>query len=303
MQINICLSSDNNYAQHLTVTIASILKNANTDDELFFFIFDGGITSDNKEKILKLKEIKHFEIKFILIDSSKLAYLPNHSFHISIATYFRFKIASLLPINIDKIIYLDCDIIVLKSLSNLFNEDIKDYYIAGVEDIGYYFDRRFLKRETDSFYINAGVLLINIAKWREDYIEEKLLSATENNLLLIHNDQDIINFKLKDKIKALDLKWNVQDSFARILGKLHPLKKQIKQAVLNPAIVHYTGAIKPWQSIYIPFGELYIDYLKLTPFYRSHNMKSKFKMFFEYYYFNLIKRYTNKLLINTKNKK
>ena len=58
MQINICLSSDNNYAQHLTVTIASILKNANTDDELFFFIFDAGITNDSKEKILRLQRNK-----------------------------------------------------------------------------------------------------------------------------------------------------------------------------------------------------------------------------------------------------
>jgi len=303
MQINICLSSDNNYAQHLAVTIASILKNANIDDELFFFIFDGGITSDNKEKILKLKEIKYFEIEYIMIKALDLSYLPNHSLHISTAMYFRFKIASLLPEKIEKVIYLDCDIIVLKSLTNLFNEDIKDYYIAGVEDIGYYFDRRFLKRETKSLYINSGVLLINVKKWRQDNIEEKLLNVTEKNFLFIHNDQDIINIKLKDKIKALNLKWNVQDSFARILGKLHPLKKQINQAVLNPTIVHYTGAIKPWQSIYIPFGKLYIDYLKLTPFYHSHKIKSKFKMFFEYYYFNLIKRYTNKLLIRNKNKK
>lgn len=274
MKINICFSSDNNYVQHLCVAIVSILKNAGKDDDFCFFIFDGGINSDNKNNILKLKIIKNFNIEYINIDASVFENLPNFSNYISNATYFRFKIASLLP-NIDKIIYMDCDIVVLGSLKELFDEDIEGYHIAGVEDIGYYLHRRVLKREIESFYINAGIIVMNLKKWRQDDIEEKLLSfSSASKEKLVHADQDIINKVLNKTCKPLELKWNVQDSFYRVINYMekHPLVKNIKNAWKNPFIIHYTGEKKPWNHPYMPYGTYYIKYLKYTPFVKEYDI-------------------------------
>jgi lipopolysaccharide biosynthesis glycosyltransferase len=274
MKINICFASDNNYVQHLCVALVSILKNVDDDDELSFFIFDGGINDNNKNKILELKKIKDFNIEYINIDCSVFKDMPNYSNYISSVTYSRFKISSLLP-DMDKIIYLDCDIVVCDSLKELFDENIEDYHIAGVEDIGYYLHRRALKRETESFYINAGIILMNLKKWRQDNIEEKLLSfALTTKEKLVHADQDIINMVLNKTCKPLNLKWNVQDSFFRVSTYIekHPLKKYIKRAWLKPAIVHYTGEQKPWNLPYMPYGKIYVKYLKYTPFIKEYNI-------------------------------
>ncbi len=293
MKINICFSSDNNYVQHLCVAITSILKNAGNDDDLYFFIFDGGISSDNKNNILKLKIIKNFNIEYINIDASVFENLPNFSNYISNATYFRFKIASLLP-NIEKIIYVDCDIVVLGSLKELFDEDIEEYHIAGVEDIGYYLHRRGLKRETESFYINAGIIVMNLKKWRQDNIEEKLLSfSSASKEKLVHADQDIINKVLNKTCKPLELKWNVQDSFYRVVNYMekHPLVKNIKNAWKNPVIIHYTGEKKPWNHPYMPYGTYYVKYLKYTPFVKEYDALVTKKIFFKEKVFNMTSRF------------
>ena len=134
--MNICLSCDNNYAQYAGVVIASILLNSNNDYHLNFYILDGNIEQENKNKIDKLKEIKDFNLKFVPIDENLFDVykkIGTHSY-ISLSTYYRLKLPSLLP-DVDKVLYLDCDVIVNSDLSKLFENDISDYYAAGVKDI------------------------------------------------------------------------------------------------------------------------------------------------------------------------
>ena len=120
--INICLACDDNYSKYAGVVIASALANANEDDNLHIYILDGGITSVHKEEILSLKIIKDCEITFVQIDESLFEdykKVKTHSY-ISLATYYRLKLTSLLDY-IDKIIYFDCDFIINSSLKELFN--------------------------------------------------------------------------------------------------------------------------------------------------------------------------------------
>jgi len=272
MNISICFCSDNNYAQHLAVALVSILKNSDKTDEFSFFVLDAGIKDENKNKISELKKIKSFQIEYITIDMSLFKTFPDNSTYISAASYARLLISSLLK-TIDKIIYLDCDLVVCHSLRELFNENIDDYHLAGVEDIYYYHTRRELKRDTESFYANSGVMLINLNKWRQDNIEEKLLAVPKNTAMeLVHRDQDIINIVLNKTIKPLDLKWNVMDCFFRVANymEIHPLKKDITAAWRFPCVIHYTGLIKPWNKPYMPAGDLYMKYLKYTPFQKEY---------------------------------
>lgn len=267
MKIQICLSADSAYAQHLGVTITSILKNAKKSDELFFYILDGGLSEIDKSRILGLNKFKNFTIEFIPINKEDFINCPLVGNHITIATYYRFMIPTLLP-DLDKVLYLDCDMVIEDTLSELFAENIDGYWLAGVEDLGYYRHRRILGRETESFYVNAGLLLINLNKWREDNIEEKLFKfAEENKDILVHQDQDVINMVLNKKSKPLAYKWNVQDSFYRAPDRnIHPNAKLFKVAARNPSIVHYTGCIKPWNEyFFLPGAIRYLKYLKYTP--------------------------------------
>lgn len=275
--INICFSSDNNYAIHLAVSMVSILKNLKKEEEVSFYILDGGISDENKNKIANLKKIKKFNIEYFKIDESRFDNCHMENCHISIQTYYRFIIPEIFP-NIDKILYLDCDIIVKQSLAPLYNEDISSYWIAGVEDIGYYFHRRLLKRETQTFYVNAGVLLINISKWRTDNITDLLFDFTyKNTTKLIHMDQDVINMCLNSKSKPLPLKWNVQDSFYDNYTKLnHPKKKCIKEAKNDIGIIHYTGKAKPWNDDTVHLAG---EYYKYKLFFKDNHFATLKKLF------------------------
>jgi lipopolysaccharide biosynthesis glycosyltransferase len=166
--------------------------------------------------------------------------------------------------DIDKIIYFDCDIIVIDSLEELFETDISQYYFAGVEDIGYFYERTVSGIKDRFLYVNTGVLLINCKMWRDEKISDKLFEYTElNRDRIIHHDQDVINYVLKSRTLALDLKWNVQESFYSGFRDIHPLKDEITISITSPSIIHFTSQRKPWLAFSThPQRHLYLDYLR-----------------------------------------
>ena len=193
--------------------------------------------------------------------------------HISIAMYYRYSLAELLP-NLDKVIYLDSDLNVLTSLKALFNTDIADSYFGGVEDI-------FVQKNTERLginkYCNSGVILINLKKWRDENIQEKLYKFTiENKDRLVYPDQDVLNTVLQEGIKYIDKKWNAQvgeykvcyDTGFNELGK-------------EAYIIHHIGQDKPWLlKSKSPFKGVYFKYLENTPF-RNYKIKTYIIQFLE----------------------
>ena len=150
MRMDICLCSDENYAKYMATTIASILSNSKEDEELYFhLIVDDNFTNDSKEKILSLKKIKNCEIKFYTPDIEKYKKwydLGNYS-NFSPAMFYRLDIHRLIS-DIDKILYLDCDIIVNDSLKNLFEMDINNYYVLAVKDPYLIDTKKYIKFHT-----------------------------------------------------------------------------------------------------------------------------------------------------------
>lgn len=251
-KINVCLACDNNYSKYAGVVIASILSNANPTDNLEFFILDGGISDEQKEKIYSLKSINDCNINFIKIDDSlfedykKIKTLA----YITIATYYRLKLPSLLP-NVDKIIYLDCDTIVTSSLIDLFNTDITDYAIAGILDI----DKKMLKKNPK--YFNAGVILMNLEFWRKQNLEKFIFNWGKENINNIKlGDQEILNEVLKNEVKIVSDEWNVQSS--NFVNR--------SSYTNSPKIIHFVAKNKPWGGkSYSYHKNLYFKYLQLTP--------------------------------------
>lgn len=265
--INICFSSDNNYAQHLAVTLASVL--ANNDSELSVYVLDGGISEENKNKILELKQKYDFDISFITIDKSMFDRCPaGKKNHVTLATYYRLMLAEICP-DVDKIIYLDVDMVIRSSLKELFNTDISEYYFAGVSDT---LEKVNAERLGLNTYCNAGVLLLNLKKWRDENITELLFDwIDKNNEKIVLHDQDILNSALQNKILKLDKFWNVQ------VTKGKPSKELIK-LLDESKIIHYIGKHKPWHSDNKQIAKSeYFKYLKLTAW---KNYIYKYRMLF-----------------------
>lgn len=254
-KINICLSCDNNYAQHLGVTIASILKNRAEDDEFLFVILDGNISDENKRKITALKSIHDFDIEFLKVDEGLFKNCPIQNWtHLSVVTYFRLVLPDLKP-NLKRIIYLDCDIAVRSSLRELYELPMSGDYIAGVIDVA---AKKHAKRLNIENYINTGVLLFDIEKWMTDNITNKIFGwIGENSDKIVLHDQDILNAALNGHINFIDEKWNTF-----YLTRNLP---QGAEKMEHACILHYIDRKKPW-SFYNndKFSKEYFEYLKLT---------------------------------------
>lgn len=282
MLINICFATDENYINYMATAMISILKTANKADELHFYILCDKISNNSKQYINSLKKFKDFGVEFLDVNINDFISFPAGGPHISNTTYFRYKIAELCP-NISKIIYLDCDIIVKQSLAEFFETDIEGYYLAGVEDIGYSYYRQYNPRfiHKDCFYVNAGVLLINLETWKQNNLYNKLMEFTINEADKIEiGDQDVINAVCKGKIKEIDYKWNVQDSFYRLTPerRYNPNRKKIIQVAKFPAIIHYTYKKKPWNTMSMPRTKdwLYFDYLRIDKLWSLKFIKDYF---------------------------
>jgi lipopolysaccharide biosynthesis glycosyltransferase len=262
--INVCISCDDNYAKYAGIVIASIILNAKEDDEFSFYILDGGISDSAKIRIDRLKQIRDFNLQYVQIDPSWFDVYKNILTHkyISIATYYRLKLSKLLP-NVDRVIYLDCDVIVRSSLKELFNTDLEDNYMAGVIDSRV----KYKPKWKDTKYVNAGVLLMDLNKIKQDGIEDKFVEFTKENIERIKaGDQDIINFTLDGKIKIVDDKWNVQVS--SFLSRSSFTK--------DPYIIHYIARQKPWLfGSYNHFKNEYFKVLENTPWAISQDEKIK----------------------------
>lgn len=287
MEINICFSSDNNYAKHMGVAITSILKNSNINDTYNFYILDGGISDSNKSKLNSLKNsIRNFSIEYLEInpDDFKKCPMTGYVKYITLPTYYRFKIPSLLP-NLDKVLYLDCDIVVNSDISELYNTNIDDYYVGGIPEVFNHYHKERLEIIGNYYYINAGVLLINTKKWREDNIESKLFEYAMNpEREIVFQDQDVLNEVLKYNIRYIPLCWNLQHDVLFEKDAYLINEEEKNQALENPKLVHFTHKYKPWNyKCQNRFRKLYYKYLRQTPWKKD-------------YYSIILKRYLSKIL-------
>ena len=166
-KINVCLACDNNYAKYAGVVIASILCNAGKNDVLSFYILNGGIKKESKDLLLKLKTVKKCDIHFIKIDEKMFADYAKVKTHdyVSIATYYRLKLPTLLP-KVKRVIYFDCDMVVNTSLADLFNTNMGQSAVAGVLDL----NKRMVRKNPT--YVNAGMLVLDLENMKKQNLEK-----------------------------------------------------------------------------------------------------------------------------------
>lgn len=229
--IPVFLASDDNYAPFVATTIASICDN--TKSFVDFYILDSGINEKSKANIKSLeKTFNNFSVEYIIINPEQEFKNFGVESYLSLAAYNRLLIPQLKP-NLDKALYLDVDIIVMQDIKELFEQDLAGLALGAAIDQGNPEYIAMLKNNLEmnekAAYFNSGVLLMDLKKWRNDKVVEKLFKIEEKyrgNLMC--NDQDILNKYFENNYKILDKKFNVM--------------------VENDEIVirHYVSAIKPW---------------------------------------------------------
>ena len=201
---NLVFSTDENYIEYLSVALYSLLEN-NKDLYFNIYVINGGIEKEVFKKIESITNKYNCNINNIEINDDIFDKLvQNH--HFAKANYYRLLIPEF--IHCDKILYLDADIVVNGSIKDLYDENINDYFIASVENPG--FNRHNeLNMEEDSRYFNSGVMLINLAKWRSEKLQENVIDFVKNNSEVIKFvDQCGLNSIINGRWKRLPLKFN-----------------------------------------------------------------------------------------------
>ena len=208
-------------------------------------------------------------LKFLEIDLEILKDCPtNDKIHYgNIMMYARILLPSMLP-NLDKVIYLDCDLVVNKDLIDLWRTDVTDVAVAMAPDLLCQDKGTLSRLGIDNNYLNSGVIVMNLDYWRKHDVQNRLLSyIIDKGNELIYNDQDALNVILQDERRQLPVKYNVTPYHYHKNLEYYPakLREEIQKSRLDPVIFHYLGPVKPWSlGCYLPGKQLFKKYQKIS---------------------------------------
>lgn len=264
-KINIALCTDDRYASHAAICVTSILEN-NKGENCHIYILTEGLNAINIAKFSQLSSIYKQPIDIKILSEKQFEGMQVKP-HLPRSMYFRFLLPSI--VQDSRVLYLDCDILVRKSLKALFELDLIGYACGVVEDqcgddIRIHNDIMMFSR-----YFNSGVLLFNLDYWRENNITKKLCEfILYQERILNYPDQDALNILLEHKVLFLDYEYNFQQLLYGDLIWLSGSKwNDVWKAKKNPAIVHFTSGEKPWHSDCThPLKHEYDNYMALHSF-------------------------------------
>ena len=274
-KINIVFACDSNYAQHAAVAMMSILKNTADPARIVFYLLDDQMDAAIKEKIRVSMEQAHAAIHFCEVDASRFADFFV-SGQLSRAAYFRMEMGKLLPDSVEKVIYLDCDLLVFDDIAELWDYDMNSHPLAAVMDLGIMASSKDWRGKqeqlgflSDDIYFNSGVLMVDLKSWREhDYGRQAEQLAAQNKYR--HHDQDALNKLFHRNWQPVPLRWNVIPPvwylFLKILRR-RDFRRLAMEARKHISILHYAGGYKPWEyETYDAFNARYYEYLRQTEF-------------------------------------
>lgn len=274
--LHIAISSDCNYLMQSTIFIKSVAENNLTEfDSITIHLLANNISQQDITTFQN--EIESFGLTLKIYDVSQIRQMlgigiPNT---ISISSYARLFLSSLISKDIDKIIYADTDALNLDSFKKLWLKDITGYSVAGVLDIVSNEAKTNIGLNIDNHYINAGFLLINLKYWRDNQLENKFLQFLHShNGNVFHHDQGIINAICNNTIKILPPQYNVVSNFFldyNEISKRVPFysKQEVDYALTQPVFMHFTPGLvnRPWVvNCKHPFQNEYLKYKAKTSF-------------------------------------
>ena len=258
--VNIALVTNSNYWDVLRVCLSSMVKRFDAKRKYNIFIVERGVD------VTRLRELKTI---YALIHNIKIIFISADVFkrdlqglfvdrHLSVDTYIRFWLPGLLT-NINKLLYVDVDTIACDDLSELYDINLDESWIAGAKDQAVSvcnfgdFNKAKHKLELLGYnkfdeYVNAGVLLINMDAFRKFGVADRLIKISKANSFIFH-DQDALNIVCDGHKKIFDERWNFTTHCAPEL-----YCAEVQQRMWNIifggfiGIIHYPGSAKPWNS-------------------------------------------------------
>ncbi len=256
--IPVFYAADENYMPYLAVALTALKTYKTQDYEYRIHVLYSGNLNGASKKVKAMEE-EDFSIFFEDI-GEKIAKI-NDCMHCrdyyTSAIYYRLLIPELFP-QYDKVLYMDCDTVVLTDIARLYTIDVGDNYIGAVADQAVAAVPEFREYTKNALgidaehYFNSGVIVMNLKKFREINFYEKFSKVLRSYDFTIAPDQDVLNLICKDKVYYFDAGWN-RMPIGGAEGEI-------------PKLIHYNLTMKPWHYDGILFEEYFWDFATRTPF-------------------------------------
>lgn len=265
--INILMSVNKKFLEHVEELIFSLLHYSSRPLNIYLMYIKDELKEEDLENIkIFVNNIGNGKIIPILFDAKNLEGMPitdNEGDFFGMEAYSRLFCAYTVPEEVEKILYLDADMICTGDIAELYDLELDEKTWIACEDGGIQEkDLIRLDLPLDYKYINSGMLLIDIKKIRENYAEKDMVKMIrENQEVLVYPDQDFINKMFRKDIKIVDNKYNLIAKGTRY--------KDLKS---KPLIIHYAGSTKPWHDDVSRFEIEYIE-----PYYEAMRLQGKDK--------------------------
>ncbi len=279
--IIIACAVDNPYAMMATTMIKSIQHNHQGNEIVHVYLIDNGLTKRSKRKLLSSVKSSIIKIIWLRVNDYTLRLLSIDNYFQALSThYYRLLIPYLIPEKFSKVIYLDCDLLAMVDIKELWKEKFDGNVICAVQDsrvrmvscrCGGIKNYQELGLDAETKFFNSGVLLIDLKKWREKRISEKVLRCNEDNKDHViwdnkeTNGEDAhLNEQNKKFVKYRD-QYGLNVVLSNMWKELDPRWNQFPEAAdFNTFILHYAGRNPIDQDYDGKYKELFLKYLDMT---------------------------------------
>lgn len=247
--------ADERYALPLAVLGRSLSEHTSAGHRATLYVVDGGITGETKRRLMASWDPGRIRVEFVAPQFGDARELPVWG-RVPPLTYVRVFVPRLVPRECRKVIFLDSDVVIQTDIERLWNLEVGEHAVLAAQDAAVPFvsSRDGLLRyqelgiPRDHPYFNAGVMVVNVERWRASGISERVMEFVRRHAdELNYCDQDGLNAVLWNDWDALDSRWQVQPRLMTrrvTLPHLDPRKRA--QLSDDPWILHFSGRLKPW---------------------------------------------------------
>ena len=276
----IFLCSDNGFVPVSAVAIQSIIETSNPNEKYDILLFTSKIEPFHKPVIESLSD-HHDNISIRVVEMDNI--VSDHHFYtenrdtITAEAYYRLIVPFIMEEGYHRAVYIDCDMVLLKNINVIFNNDVDNYYIGGVRDYwgicGCYMPNSTLREYRTSMgldciddYIISSTILFNLDEYRKNFSIEEVLALASSKKWRQH-DQDVINCMCKNHIMHISAEWGYMTEWGRNNHYLPLNLREEFESIAEIAIYHYGGGRKPWKKYYEKENDFFWRYARKTPYF------------------------------------
>lgn len=264
LSITVLFCADGPFFQHTGAAIASMLR-ANSQHHFRIFVCSQKREPAAEGKLTAVaQQFGNASMHFVEFSLEPFKAYLHADRTFTIAVFLRLFLTEFLDPSVDRVLYLDSDLVVRGDLEALWETDLGGALVAAVPEPNVFEHAGFGPEER---YFNSGVMLIDVGRWRSTKVLGGFLEFAQKNPRLEFVDQDILNHTLRGRIKPLEYRWNFFSIYPDLPASAFNMNAgEFKEVRRRPSIIHFISIYKPWFYRWEPhYKRLYMEALALTP--------------------------------------